>query len=112
MRLEDVESGVFGMLLQYLYTHELDRSLYMINNPPKLCSKGVHDPMGFDLVPLAKVLTLTERCWMPVLQEKVIGGLFHMTRLEVVVLKDRLEEFVGFPLERRMRGECDERACG
>ena len=84
MRLEDVESGVFGMLFQYLYPPELDRSLYVINNPPRLYSKGVHDPMGFDLVPLTKVLTLTERCWMPVLQNMVIEVLFYITRLEAM----------------------------
>lgn len=43
---------------------------------------------------LAKLWELGERCFMPVLQNKVLEVLYYMTRFEALASKGQLKEFV------------------
>ena len=88
IRLDDIDSKTFSILVHYLYTHELDGSLYIITYSPGICEKGVHDPMVMDPVQLTKVWKLCERCLISVLQTKVMETLFYMTRFEAVGSED------------------------
>ncbi|PVH87828.1 hypothetical protein DL98DRAFT_581064 [Cadophora sp. DSE1049] len=102
MRLDDVDEKTFGMLVHYLYTSQLETSLYIINDPRELKEAGLpYDPnlLDYDLVQLVKLWKLGERVLMPLLQNKVMAELFCVTRSLASASEDQLKQFVEFVSE-------------
>ncbi|KAK0113880.1 hypothetical protein ONS96_014731 [Cadophora gregata f. sp. sojae] len=85
--------------LHYLYTRELDTSMYMLSNHPEVDQADLRNSMDFDLVQLAKVWKLGERILMPVLQNVVMTELYSVTRSYDDASEDQLKKFVGFVSE-------------
>ncbi|PVH87827.1 hypothetical protein DL98DRAFT_648754 [Cadophora sp. DSE1049] len=87
MRLEDVESEVFGMLVHYLYFRVLDDASFVITDIP---GDAFDD---YDYLLLAKLWKLGERFLVPDLQNEVM---IELLERRDVVSKERLKKFAEY----------------
>lgn len=86
MRLEDVDSRIFGLLIHWLYTH---RVIHAADD------NGLVLSSGGPLLAYSKLWMLAGRCLMPALQNHLMMKLTTCLRFEND--KSRLKEFVFYP---------------
>jgi hypothetical protein len=115
MRLEDVESETFGKLVYWLYTQQIDEGelLNSITGLPRdtptlILRAGSTGsvtpsvsttvvtafPQVIDLIAMAKLWTLAERCLIPALQNQVIVLLYRSAMLGGPKLTGRFVRYV------------------